>query len=94
MDLSFLERFSSFTPTIIIVLLVVIAVVLFTKPIRFLLKLAINTALGFVALILINKFGAQFGLSMGINWINAVIVGVLGVPGVALLFVLKWLMII
>lgn len=71
--------------------LVVVAVVLFTKPIRLILKLLINTGLGFVALTLINKFGVEFGIAIAINWVNAVITGVFGVPGVAVLLALKWM---
>lgn len=75
---------------IALVILVLVAVFIFTKPIRLLLKLAINTAVGFVALILINKFGADFGIAIGVNWVNAIVTGVFGVPGVAVLVALRW----
>ncbi len=79
---------------IVPVVLVLLAIVLFSRPLRFVLKLVINTILGFVALFLINRFGAEIGVTIGMNWTNALVVGVLGVPGVALLFVLKWLMLV
>ncbi len=75
---------------IALVVLALVAVFIFTKPIRLLLKLAINTAVGFVALILINKFGADFGIALGVNWVNAIVTGVFGVPGVAVLIALRW----
>ncbi|MGM9522197.1 MAG: pro-sigmaK processing inhibitor BofA family protein [Oscillospiraceae bacterium] len=81
-------------PGIITVVLVVLAVLLFTKPLKLVVKLLINTALGFAALILINKFGASIGVTIGVNWLNAAVVGILGLPGVALLLALKWLMLI
>ena len=70
--------------------LVLLAVFLFTKPIRWFLKLLINTGIGFAALWLLNTFGAQFGLQLAMNWPNAVVTGVFGIPGVAVLLVLRW----
>ncbi len=75
---------------IALIVLVLIAVFIFTKPIRFVFKILINTAVGFVALILINKLGADFGIALAVNWQNAVVTGVFGVPGVAVLLILKW----
>ena len=72
--------------------LIVLIVKIFGTPLRWLLKLALNTATGFVALFLLNFFGGFIGLSLGINWFNAIVVGVLGVPGVALLLLLKYLL--
>lgn len=75
---------------IVLVALVVLAIFILTKPIRFILKLLINTGIGFVALILINRFGAAYGIALGVDWVNAVITGVFGIPGVAVLLALKW----
>jgi len=71
--------------------LVLLTVAVFAKPIRFILRLLINTALGFAALLLINYLGAGFGISLGVNWVNAAVTGILGLPGVALLLILKYL---
>ena len=60
-----------------------------TAPIRLILKLFMNAGLGFVTLFIVNFFGGFFGLSLGINFINAAITGFLGLPGVILLLVLK-----
>ncbi len=64
---------------------------LFLKPIRWVFKLLINTAVGFVVLWVLNFFGDFFGVTLGLNWINALVVGVFGFPGVVLLLVLKYL---
>ena len=58
---------------------------------RWLLKLLINAALGYIALFILNFFGGFIGLSLGLNFVNAVVVGFLGVPGVILLTLLKLL---
>lgn len=84
---------TGFSPTVCAIaigVLVLIAIYLFTKPIRLILKLLINTALGFAALFLINKLGADFGIALDITWQNAVVTGIFGIPGVAVLLGLKW----
>ena len=43
---------------------------------------------GSYAILIINALGAGFGLLIPLNLISAVIVGILGVPGVILLLIL------
>lgn len=69
----------------------IIIVRVFLSPIRVIFKLLFNTALGFAGLIAINHFGSYIGVSLGVNFINAAVIGVLGLPGLALLFFIKWL---
>ena len=72
--------------------LVIVAVALLKlllKPIKFVFKLLINTALGFVLLWLVNFFGDPLGISIGLTFINALVVGFMGVPGVILLVLLE-----
>ncbi len=76
-----------------VLLLLFLVLKIFTAPIRILFKLALNTILGFFALILINFFGSMIGVTIGVNLVNALVIGCLGVPGVGLLLLLKWLMI-
>lgn len=58
-------------------------------PIKFIAKLIINGIIGGVLLVILNLFGGLIGFSIGINPINALVVGFLGVPGLILLIVLK-----
>ena len=82
--------------TIAIIVIAVIAVFLILKlltaPIRFAAKMLINALVGFVVLFLLNFVGGIVGLSLGINWFNALIVGIFGAPGVVLLLLLKYLL--
>ena len=74
--------------------LIILALVLFkifTKPLRLFLKLILHTVFGFIALFVINLIGGIFGITIGVNLLNAVIVGVFGLPGAALLLIIKWL---
>lgn len=72
------------------VIAVVLVLRLLSAPIRLAFKLLINALVGFAVLLVVNFAGGMVGLSLGINWLNALIVGVLGAPGVALLLLLKY----
>ncbi len=70
---------------------VFIAVWLLASPLRLGLKLALNTLLGFLALIAFNLLGKYIGITLGINLINALIVGVFGPAGLVLVLLLRWM---
>ena len=60
----------------------VIIVKLLAWPIKKILKLVLNIVIGGALLYLFNMFGvAWFGFAIPINWITAIIVGLLGIPG-------------
>ncbi len=63
---------------------------LLKAPIKLVFKLLLHTLLGFAALFIFNFVGSWAGISLGINWLNAAVVGVLGIPGVILLLLLKF----
>ena len=71
-----------------LVLLYIVGILL-VIPIKFLIKLLLNAILGGILLFVFNFIGGLFGLSIAINPFNAVIVGILGIPGVILLLVLQ-----
>ena len=73
------------------IILLIAIVRVFIAPIRVILKLCFNTLLGFAGLICLDLFGAYIGITLGVNLINAVVVGILGLPGLALLLLLRWL---
>ncbi|WP_072743628.1 pro-sigmaK processing inhibitor BofA family protein [Sporanaerobacter acetigenes] len=62
---------------------------LLVVPLKWIGKLIINGILGGVALFLINIIGKFVGFSIAINPVNAVITGILGLPGVALILILQ-----
>jgi inhibitor of the pro-sigma K processing machinery len=65
---------------------------LLIKPIRTVGKLLINSFLGIVALFIFNFLLAPIGISIGINVLNAFIVGLLGIPGFISLFILSFVL--
>lgn len=69
---------------------VVLGVVqLFSAPLKLALKVLLNTLLGFAALFLLNLASGLTGFSLGLNLFNALVIGILGVPGLVLLALLK-----
>ncbi len=54
-------------------------------------KLLINAAAGAVILLLVNLLGGLFGISVAITFLSALMVGVLGVPGVIILLLIQLL---
>ncbi len=58
-------------------------------PLKWVAKLLINALVGGVVLWIINYFGSYINVHIPINPITALTVGFLGVPGVALLFVIQ-----
>lgn len=64
------------------ILAVLIIVKLLAWPIKKIMGLLINIAIGITLLYLFNMFGAGIlGFVLPINWITALIVGLLGIPG-------------
>ena len=76
----------------ILILFVVGAVLrLFKTPLRLAMQVLLNTLLGFGALFLLNLTEAVTGISLGVNLLNALVIGILGVPGLGLLLLVQWL---
>lgn len=76
---------------VVCILLVVLLFKILKTPLKWALKLLLNAASGFIALVVLNFFGALVGLTLPINLINCLVTGILGLPGVVLLLLLKYL---
>ena len=79
--------------TIIAFLACIIFIFIFGKifiwPLKNIFKLILNSILGGVLIYIINIVGMNFGFHIGLNLITAITVGLFGIPGAALLVVLK-----
>ena len=53
------------------------------------IKLLWNGAIGLVLLVIFNALGSLFNLNIEVNALNAIIAGLLGVPGIILLLILN-----
>lgn len=70
----------------------VVALALLKRPLSGLLRLLGRTGVGLACLTLFAPVGQFFGASLGINLVNALILGVLGAPGFGLLLMLRWVL--
>ena len=74
-----------------VAVLLVIFFMIFKTSLKIAFKVLINAVIGFALLFVFNSLGGLIGVTLGVNWINAIIAGVLGIPGIALLLILKWM---
>lgn len=64
---------------------------IFALPIKKILKLVINSILGGILIYIINIIGANFGFHIGLNLFTSITIGILGIPGVVVLILIKLL---
>ena len=64
---------------------------IFIVPLKKILKLVLNSILGGVVIFIINLIGANFGFHIGLNFFTSILIGLLGLPGVVCLIVVKLL---
>ena len=64
----------------------------FCAPARVALRLLLNTLLGFLALWAVHLTAGFTGIALGLNLWNALVVGILGVPGFFLLLLVQWVL--
>ena len=60
-------------------------------PLRILLRLLYNGIAGGIVLLLINFIGGFIGLNIAVNVVTALVVGFLGIPGIVLLLILRYI---
>ena len=77
-------------PIVIVVgiLLLLVTIRLFLKPLKLLLRLGINSISGITMLICFNFLQGITGVTVGINLFSVLLTGFLGLPGAALLLLL------
>jgi len=82
---------SLFAMLILGFVLLYILVWIFIKPVKLILKLAANSAIGALCLIAFNYAGSLFGITLGVNLYSSVLCGILGFPGFLMLLCSKML---
>ncbi len=88
MDISLL---SVITYVVAIVILAMLGKLL-AWPAQRISRLIFNSLLGGIVLVLLNLLGSFIGLRIAINPLNALVAGVLGLPGIVLLIFLPILL--
>ena len=76
---------------IVPVLIAIFVIKLLLSQVKLIWKLAVNSLSGFVCLWLLNLASGLTGIVFEINFITALVVGFLGIPGILLLLVFQFL---
>ena len=72
------------------IVLLALVIKVFSTPLKLMSKVVLNTLLGLGGLALLNAAAPLTGLRLGLNLFNALVVGILGVPGIGLLLLVQW----
>ncbi len=84
--------FTMILPILIGVGILFIVLKLLALPMKLIIKLVINGIVGGILIFVVNLIGANFGFMIDLNWITALIVGILGVPGVIIVAILQFIL--
>lgn len=77
---------------VIPIVLIVLLIRLIMTPMKLLWKLLINAACGFVCLFLLNLLSGITGMVFELNFLSSLLVGFLGLPGIVLLILSRFLL--
>jgi inhibitor of the pro-sigma K processing machinery len=87
-----LESLLKSLPWLVGGLILVIALAVLRRPLKWLLSLLARTGVGLGVLYVLSHVGGLLGLNLGVNLVNALVLGVLGVPGFGLLLMTNWVL--
>lgn len=71
-------------------LVALFALLLLHRPLGALIRLLARSAVGLGFLALFSQVSHLAGITLEVNWINALVLGLLGPPGFGLLLMLQW----
>ena len=71
-------------------LIMALALAAMRRPLGALVRLGLRTGVGLGVLWVLSLTGGALGLRLGVNLVNALVLGVLGVPGLGLLAGMSW----
>jgi len=74
---------------ILAAIIAIIVLKIFSKPMKNVLWLCINSLLGGVGLFIFNTVLSPSGFTIAVNIVTASVCGLLGIPGLILLIILK-----
>ena len=71
------------------ILIVFVAAKIFFVPLKKMLKIVLNSFLGAIVLMGVNLLSPFLNIYIGVNPVSALVLGLLGVPGLCLLMILQ-----
>lgn len=60
------------------------------RPLKVLRRILLRSGVGLCALWAFNQVGGLIGIRVGVNLVSALVLGVLGAPGLGLLLMTQW----
>lgn len=85
-----MDWFLDALPWIVGGLILALALAALRRPLGALLRLVLRTGVGLGVLYLLSPVGGSVGLHLGVNLANALVLGLLGLPGFGLLVMMDW----
>ena len=85
-----MDVLSQIMPWLVGIVVVIVVIALLCGPMRWLGRILVRTVVGIFVLFGVSNLGGLIGIHLGVNMINALVVGVLGVPGFGLLLLFNW----
>ena len=85
-----MDRLMEALPWIVGGLMLALALAAMRRPLGVLARLGLRTGAGLGVLWVLSLTGGALGLRLGVNLVNALVLGVLGAPGLGLLVAMDW----
>ena len=83
--------YSSIITWMIVICLVFIGLIMFAKPVKYILRFIVQGVLGVLLAVAFNFLLSPFSVSVGVNYLTFAVAGLLGLPGFAMLYVVSWM---
>ncbi|MBR5467680.1 MAG: pro-sigmaK processing inhibitor BofA family protein [Firmicutes bacterium] len=74
---------------LISVIAFIVVFISFIKPVKSIIKFVFNSVMGIGAILVSNFLLEGIGISLGVNILNASVIGILGLPGLAALILIN-----
>lgn len=81
--------FGTFVGYLLGLLIVFVVAKIFLAPVKIILRLLVNSVVAIGVMFAINLLEPVLHIHMGINAVSALVVGILGVPGLCLMMLLQ-----
>ena len=85
-----MESLLNALPWIVGGLVLVAVLAALRKPLQWLVRVLARTGVGLAVLWGLSGVGGLVGVHLGVNLVNALVLGLLGAPGLGLLLMLNW----
>lgn len=83
--------YSNIITWMIIICLVFVGLIIFAKPVKYILRFLTQAVCGIFLAMGLNFLLTPFSIAIGINYLTFAVVGLLGLPGFITLYFVSWM---